>query len=259
MQEAACSAFATLEEEAGEELEPYLDPILHGLVRAFHKYQQKNLLILYDALGTLADAVGNGLAKPELLNILMPPLIDRWQALTDFDKDLIPLLECIASIAIAIGNHFIPYVQPVFERCLRIIQQSLQEFTIFVQDQDHYEAPDKTFLIVALDLLSALTQGLAQEIIPLYQASPVQVFPLLSQCLNGQFPEPAVRQSAFALVGDCAISCFPILRPHLSEYLPQIVAQIDAEGQAGLTSVCNNAAWAAGEIAVKAGPSSSPL
>jgi transportin-1 len=64
VQEAGCSAFATLEEEAGIELQPYLEPILHNLTFAFNKYQQKNLLILYDALGTLADSVGSALGQP---------------------------------------------------------------------------------------------------------------------------------------------------------------------------------------------------
>lgn len=51
VQEAACSAFATLEEEACGELVPYLTYILDTLVFAFSKYQKKNLLILYDAIG----------------------------------------------------------------------------------------------------------------------------------------------------------------------------------------------------------------
>ena len=64
VQEAACSAFATLEEEACTELVPYLGDILQVLMTAFNKYQAKNLLILYDAIGTLADSVGNHLNKP---------------------------------------------------------------------------------------------------------------------------------------------------------------------------------------------------
>ena len=59
-----CSAFATLEEEACTELVPYLGEILQVLVFAFSKYQAKNLLILYDAIGTLADSVGSHLNKP---------------------------------------------------------------------------------------------------------------------------------------------------------------------------------------------------
>lgn len=43
---------------------PYLAFILDTLVFAFSKYQHKNLLILYDAIGTLADSVGHHLNKP---------------------------------------------------------------------------------------------------------------------------------------------------------------------------------------------------
>ena len=64
VQEAACSAFATLEEEACTELVPYLGDILQVLMTAFHRYQAKNLMMLYDAIGTLADSVGNHLNKP---------------------------------------------------------------------------------------------------------------------------------------------------------------------------------------------------
>jgi hypothetical protein len=93
VQEAACSAFATLEEEACELLVPYLDPILRNLVFAFSKYQHKNLLILYDAIGTLADSVNSALNKKEYIEILMAPLIEKWHLLKDDDRDLFPLLE----------------------------------------------------------------------------------------------------------------------------------------------------------------------
>lgn len=60
-------------------------------------FQKKNLLILYDALGTLADAVGNNLNKPEYIEMLMPPLIQKWDSLNDCGEDrlndLFPLLE----------------------------------------------------------------------------------------------------------------------------------------------------------------------
>jgi transportin-1 len=56
-------------------------------------FQHKNLLILYDAIGTLADSVSYHLNKPEYINLLMPALIQKWNALKDDDKDLFPLLE----------------------------------------------------------------------------------------------------------------------------------------------------------------------
>ena len=99
VQEAACSAFATLEEETGIELVPFLPGILDTLVFAFKKYQAKNLLILYDAVGTLADSVGSHLNKPEFIHKLMPPLIEKWNSLRDEDKNLFPLLECLSSVS----------------------------------------------------------------------------------------------------------------------------------------------------------------
>ena len=48
VQEAACSAFATLEEEACQELVPYLGFILETLVFAFSKYQVSQLVEIYD-------------------------------------------------------------------------------------------------------------------------------------------------------------------------------------------------------------------
>jgi transportin-1 len=103
VQEAGCSAFATLEEDAGPELVPYLEPVLRNLVLAFEKYQHKNMLILYDAVGTLADAVGRALANTTYVDIIMPPLTKRWSKLADDDEDIVPLLEvCIFSFTLKI-------------------------------------------------------------------------------------------------------------------------------------------------------------
>lgn len=50
VQEAACSAFATLEEEACMELVPYLPEILNTLVRAFGKYQVGDVVVFFRSL-----------------------------------------------------------------------------------------------------------------------------------------------------------------------------------------------------------------
>lgn len=77
------SAFATLEEEACTELVPYLSFILDTLVFAFGKYQHKNLLILYDAIGTLADSVGHHLNQP-VSSIFMAVFVTKDHTLNFF-------------------------------------------------------------------------------------------------------------------------------------------------------------------------------
>ena len=93
VQEAGSSAFATLEEDAGPEPIPHLEPVLKILVFTFDTYQRKNMLILYDAMGTLADAIGSALQAPTCVDIPMSTLLKRWEKLKNSDEDLVPLLE----------------------------------------------------------------------------------------------------------------------------------------------------------------------
>ncbi|KAI0090598.1 ARM repeat-containing protein [Irpex rosettiformis] len=250
VQEAGCSAFATFEEDAGAELAPYLEPVLRNLVFAFDKYQHKNMLILYDAVGTLADAVGPALQNPGFVDILMPPLLKRWSKLKDDDEDLVPLLECLASVTIAIGPSFLPYAGPIFERCSAIVHRSLLQYQAFQQNPDMDE-PDRSFLVVALDLLSGLTQGLGMALEPSITRSQPNLLQLLTICLK--HPQAPVRQSAYALVGDLAMNAFPLLRPHMPGIMQELIVQLDPEPKVDFVSACNNAAWSVGEVALRYG------
>jgi len=246
VQEAACSSLATLEEEAQLALAPYLEPILNSLLFAFSKYQAKNLLILYDAIGTLADAVGGELAQPQYVGVLMPPLVARWESLRDDDKGLFPLLECFTSIAQALSLAFQPYAAAVFARCLRLMQASL----LADQQSGAIDPPDKEFVVCALDLISGMVEGMGSSLCGLISSS--ELPQLLLHCMRDAAAD--VRQSAFALVGDLAKACPSTLRPLLHEYVPVLTAQLDHE----YVSVCNNASWAIGEITVQVGQDISP-
>jgi transportin-1 len=95
----------------------------------------------------------------------------------------------MSSIVIALGPGFTPYAQPVFERSIRIIQKNLIEFSQYQQDQDNFDQPDKNFLIVSLDLLSGLTQGLGSDCGRLYQENMSNsgdggVLGMLGWCVN---------------------------------------------------------------------------
>ncbi|OTF76627.1 Transportin-1 [Euroglyphus maynei] len=243
VQEAACSAFATLEEEAGTDLVPFLEYILKTLVSAFGKYQHKNLLILYDAIGTLADSVGHHLNRQEFIELLMPPLIHKWNSLRDNDKDLFPLLECFSSVATALQTGFLPYCEPVFHRCLSLVEQTLKFNAIFQENQEQYEPPNKDFLIVALDLLSGLAEGLGEHMIPLIEQT--NTMRLLYECIKD--PTPEVRQSSFALLGELTRACFVFVEPCVRDFMPILAQNLNPEN----ISVCNNATWAIGEIAIK--------
>lgn len=93
VQKFACTAFITLTECASIKLVPYIYPILTHTNRAFTLYKKNNRPILYDAVRTLADAVGKELNQPQYIYLLMPPLIAIWNELSDKDTALFPLLE----------------------------------------------------------------------------------------------------------------------------------------------------------------------
>jgi transportin-1 len=68
-------------------------------------------------------------------------------------------------------------------------------------------------------------------------------------------PNNDVRQSAYALLGDCAIYVFQQLQPNLDDILKILILQLDAsqvqsDGLDTGYSVINNACWSVGEIAM---------
>ncbi|KAI4599828.1 hypothetical protein KJ359_001564 [Pestalotiopsis sp. 9143b] len=254
VQEAGASAFANLEEKAGKNIEPYSGPIIQQFVRCFDKYKDRNMYILYDCVQTLAEHIGPTLARPELVNQLMPALINRWQTVADQSRELFPLLECLSYVAMALNDAFTPYAQPIFNRCVQIVHDNL-EASIALANNPSVDVPDKDFLVTSLDLLSAIVQALDQQkSAQLVKESPLPVFELLTFCMED--PADEVRQSGYALLGDCAKYVFSELANSLNNILPVLLRQLDLsdildeEIESGF-SVVNNACWSAGEIAIQ--------
>ncbi|KOS17243.1 Importin subunit beta-2 [Escovopsis weberi] len=254
VQEAGASAFANLEEKAGNRLEPYCGPIIQQFVRCFQKYKDRNMYILYDCVQTLAERLGPFIASPELVNQLMPALIERYNVVTDEARELFPLLECLSYVAQALGQEFTPYAGPIFMRCVGIIHVNLEQ-TLAAMGNPALDEPDKDFLITSLDLLSAIIQALGSDKAgELVSGSQQPFFELLSFCMEDQTDE--VRQSAFALLGDCAKYVFPQLSSYVPRMLPLVLQQLEVDGVPddevdGAFGVVNNACWSSGEIAMQ--------
>ncbi|KAH7309476.1 armadillo-type protein [Stachybotrys elegans] len=261
VQEAGASAFANLEEKAGKQLEPYCRPIVQQFVRCFGKYKDRNMYILYDCVQTLAERLGSFLAAPELTNELMPALIQRYNQIPDESRELFPLLECLSYIALALGDAFTPYAAPIFMRCVNIIHTNLEQ-SLASTSNPAVDQPDKDFLVTSLDLLSAIIQALdGSKSAQLVGGSTQPFFELLSFCMED--PTDEVRQSAYALLGDCARFVFPQLQPYLPTIVPILLKQLDLdnildEDIDGGFGVVNNACWSVGEIAMQHGKGMTP-
>jgi transportin-1 len=253
VQEAAASAFANLEEKANSELSQYCRPIVSQFVQCFAKYKDRNMFILYDCVQTLAEHVGHALQEGDLVNMLMPALIQRWNKVSDQSREMFPLLECLSYVATALGPLFSPFAAGIFARCINIIHRNLEEGAMAAQNP-HIEVPDKDFLVTSLDLLSAIIQALKEEDSAQLVARTPTFFQLLAVCMKDESND--VRQSAYALLGDCAIYVFGQLQPCLPDIMAILIDQLDVsrahlEAQETGYSVINNACWSVGEIAMR--------
>ncbi|KAI5458433.1 armadillo-type protein [Mariannaea sp. PMI_226] len=254
VQEAAASAFANLEDKAGKILEPYSGPIISQYVRCFEKYKDRNIYILYDCIQTLAEHIGPVLARPDLSGQLMPALIHRYHKVSDQSRELFPLLECLSYVAMAMNDAFAQYAEPIFQRCVNIIHVNLEQ-TLAAASNPAVDQPDKDFLVTSLDLLSAIIQALDDDkAAALVRQSQQSFFELLSFCMED--PADEVRQSAYALLGDCGRYVYPLLQQYLPTIFPILLKQLDLDNildeeiDSGF-GVVNNACWSAGEIAMQ--------
>ncbi|KAJ2894304.1 uncharacterized protein MKZ38_007743 [Zalerion maritima] len=261
VQAAGASAFAHLSEKAGRRLEPYCLPIVRQFDQCFSKYKDRNMYILYDCVQTLAENIGPVLAHPDVVGTLMPALIARWEKVLDESRELIPLLECLSYVAMALNDTFAPYSEPIFRRCVQIIHQNLEQ-NFAAQNNPGLDHPDKDFLITSLDLISAVIQALdsnkAQQLV---QSQQPAFFELV--CLTMEDPADEVRQSAYAVLGDCARYVYPQLQPTLGQVFPILTKQLDMDAlldediESGF-GVVNNTLWSAGEIALQHGKAMEP-
>lgn len=173
----------------------------------------------------------------------MPPLIAKWNTLPDDNRELFPLLECLTSVAQALGSGFQDFAGPVFQRCLRLIENGLLSTALYEQNPTEYEYPDPEFVVCSLDLISGIVEAVQDNISSL--SSNTNFLQLLHECIKDRTPD--VRQSAFALVGDLSKACIDTLQPGMSQLMEMLVQNLEPAHQ----SVCNNASWAIGEIAIK--------
>lgn len=87
-------------------------------------------------------------------------------------------------MSIAASSSFAEYALPVYQRCLSIIHSTLAQYQQFEADQDNVEEPDRTFIVVSLDLLSGLTQGLGEPMQELISNNQPPLLHLMAVCLS---------------------------------------------------------------------------
>jgi len=247
VQEAACSALATLTESALMHLEPFLNDIVQALVRCFTLYQTKNFRILYDAIGTLAWACSWGLDKPQYIEALMAPVLHKFETVPDNDFTAIPMFECVSHLMQNLGTSLASVVPRILQRCTRIILEVGRLAQMWQQNPNEFEQPDHEIMAASIDLLAGIIEGFqgnAGQV--LQQQNFLMMLPDVLRCRS-----PRVKQSGFALMGSAATHCIE----HLMQHLPQLLPLCATGLAPGMTTmVSHNSSWAIGEVCIRVGP-----
>ena len=120
VQQAACSGLAMLAEGSGGALTSRLPALVQVCQWALGAYSRRSLRGLYDAIAAICgnDALGAALGSDRALcGQLLDPLLQRLAATQDLDRELIPLLECIGTVASGVGSAF-DQAAKVRDQCL---------------------------------------------------------------------------------------------------------------------------------------------
>ncbi|KAK9889752.1 hypothetical protein WA026_007134 [Henosepilachna vigintioctopunctata] len=251
VQRAAISAFCIFQETAQCKLIPYIDLILEGFEQGFQRFQYRSLYLLYDAIGALAQSVGNQLSKPEYINKLMPHLMHKFSQCDNYsDDNFIAVLECLSNIIPALEVSFLPYSEMVYWHCLSIITDTIRSSVNYSENPSEYDLPDKEPMNVAHDVLYSMALGLKSHFVK-YVMNSNLVCLLYTTMMESM---ALIRQTSIALYGELIMLCFPYLSGTVSEYIPILIKNLDDKYE----GVCNNASWALGKLGSVMGSSIQP-
>ena len=90
------------------------------------------------------------------------------------------MLECLASVVIALGAGFQEFAPPVFQRALRVLEMTLVAHTTATQEKRDF--PDTELIVCSLDLIGGLLESLQSAMLDLVRQS--NLVTLAVQCLN---------------------------------------------------------------------------
>lgn len=127
---------------------------------------------------------------------------------------------------------------------MRLILEGARAAQMWLQNPNEFEKPDREVMAASIDLLAGIIEGeKAAEVLARQNFMIVIPEVLKDTALQ-------VKQSAFALVGDCAKNNIQYLTPILPDILPLCAKSLRDNTSA---TVSNNSSWAIGEICVKVG------
>ncbi|XP_053991834.1 transportin-1-like isoform X3 [Hylaeus volcanicus] len=129
VQEAACSAFAFLEETAADKLLPFLPSIMSTFHQAFSILPGKNVIVLLDAIIVLIEVINVWKDLPCVHQNIVEPLLQRWINVSCECPSFTALCESVSRLIFEANKDIASYKHVIWRHCLVLVQQGLDQLT----------------------------------------------------------------------------------------------------------------------------------
>lgn len=229
-QQSICSAISLIAEKQPTAFEKAIPNGINALLWSLANYRlAKNLIVLYDVVGSIAVIESQGIRSQ--LGVVLPMLVKRLESINDKDDNtLLALLECLCSMSLAVHS------SDLMTHASMLVQYAVNLASMFVQGDEI------DICIVCLDLIGSIAQNLGNEAAHLLSPSLALVLSM------AESPLPQFRQSAFALLGDFVVNCASPLLPFATNLLLLIEQNIDVMSENSSNGSAINAVWCLSEI-----------
>ncbi|GIX64423.1 HEAT repeat-containing protein [Babesia caballi] len=258
VQEAACSALASFIEEAGNSLLPHLELIAETLVKAFGFYQARNLMILYEAVGTVAEVFGEELPQSPFGAFIMQPVMQRLATTDVHTPQFLALMDCVTSLVQCWESMYAAYAEVTIRRAMTAVFEVLYDSKTFEATDGATDVPRWDVIGCSLEVIWTVVGVLRDQAPPLVEQASIVLEARIAKDMNlerpqvgmgdmltlcCQCPVPCVLQSTFALVGDLALHCTSLVATDA------MIACLSFHAMSATGSVSNNVCWALGMLA----------
>ncbi|KAK1442774.1 armadillo-like helical protein [Babesia gibsoni] len=257
VQEAACSSLASFIEDSGARLIKHIGLIVEVLVKAFRLYQARNVMILYDAVGTSAQMFGEALPSSPYGVYLIQPLLHNLNTTETHSPQFLGLMECLSSIVQCWDIMYVEYAEATIKRAMNAVFEVLNDAKAYELTEGTLDAPRWDIVDCSMDVISCIVSVGQEKIVDIVSRivivldvsaakdlklnrQQVGMTDMLTLCC--QCNVPSVLQSTFALIGDLSWYCSDLITtdPIIKCLCYHLVSPI--------RPVCNNVCWALGVL-----------
>lgn len=247
IQETSTAALQELVSAATDgELNNYIAPIIDTVNRCFKlPYQLKNRYLLFECVQSICNCFGRLLSDDQSVNTLMEPLMFFWNDTANDSPMIFPFFQCMTFVCDALGPFIEPIAEDMFTRTYNMAVFHLDARREAARTNT--EPPEVDYLIVALDLLSAVLEAMGSALEPLVSSNEPHFMNYLLAAVRDE--DPLVRKSGFAVIGDMCSGCVNHCQVMLDDLCSAMVQNLqDPQPETLSIKVASNVAWAFGEL-----------